>query len=181
VQGLRAARRHHAGRVRRSHPGAPIGLVGEQPGDHEDKHGYQFIGPAGSGLSLCLDDAGIDRESLSATNAVKHLKPENRGKPLHKKKPTTANVEVCHSWIDTELRAVEGRVVVALEATVIRALFGRSMAIARREKTLRVGDRPVIATYDPLAVLRAGEAAAEIRAAFVADLRRAHRLAVADA
>ena len=161
---------------------APIVLVGEQPGDQEDKQGHPFVGPAGGVLWRCLDDAGIDRESVFATNAVKHFKHEDRGKRRLHKKPNTAEVEACHPWIDAELRAVEGRVIVALGATAARSVFGRTMAIAAsRGKALSVGDRLAIVTYHPSAVLRADEAAAEIRAALVADLRLAHRLAVADA
>jgi uracil-DNA glycosylase family protein len=162
--------------------GAPIVLVGEQPGDQEDKQGHPFVGPAGSVLWRCLDDAGIDRRSVFVTNAVKHFKHEDRGKRRLHKKPTTAEVDACHPWIDAELRAVAGRVIAALGATAARSLFGRTMPIAAsRGTTMRVGDRPAIVTYHPSAVLRADEAAAEIRAALVADLRRAHRLAGPDA
>jgi uracil-DNA glycosylase family protein len=162
---------------------APIVLVGEQPGDHDVKQRRPFGGPAGGGLWLCLDVAGIDRRTVFATNAVKNFKPEDRGKRRLHTKPNTAKVEVCHSWIDAELRAVEGRVIVALGATALRPLIGRSMSIAAgRVRTLPVGDRPAIVTYHPPApVLRAGEAAAKIRTGLVADLRLAHRLAVADA
>ena len=160
---------------------APIVLVGEQPGDQEDKQGHPFVGPAGGVLWRCLDDAGIDRQSVFATNAVKHFKHEVRGKRRLHKKPSTGEVDACHPWIDAELRAVEGRVIVALGATAARSLFGRTMPIAAsRGATLWVGDRPALVTYHPSAVLRADDAAAEIRAALVADLRRAHRLAVAD-
>ena len=119
---------------------------------------------------------------MFATNAVKHFKHEDRGKRRLHKKPNAAEVEACHPWIDAELRAVRGRVIVALGATAARSLFGRTMPIAAsRGATLQVGDRPAIVTYHPSAVLRADEAAAEIRAALVEDLRRALRLAEADA
>ena len=161
---------------------APIVLVGEQPGDQEDKQGHPFVGPAGGVLWRCLDDAGIDRDSVFVTNAVKHFKHEDRGKRRLHKKPNTAEVEACHPWIDAELRAVAGRVIVALGATAARSLFGRTMPIAaNRGKTLQVGDRPAIVTYHPSAVLRADDAAAEIRAALVEDLRRANELAGVDA
>ena len=161
---------------------APIVLVGEQPGDQEDKQGHPFVGPAGGVLWRCLDEAGIDRTSVFVTNAVKHFKHEVRGKRRLNKKPTTAEVDACHPWIEAELRAVRGRVIVALGATAARSLFGRAMPIAAsRGQTLRAGDLPAIITYHPSAVLRADDAAAEIRAALVADLRRAHLLAVHDA
>jgi len=161
---------------------APIVLVGEQPGDHEDKQGHPFVGPAGRVLWKCIEEAGIDRDAVFATNAVKHFKYEQRGKRRLHKKPGTAEVEACHPWIDAELRAVGGRVVVALGATAARSLFGRAMPIAAsRGETLTVADRPAIVTYHPSAVLRADEAAAEMRAAIVADLRRAVELAGARA
>ncbi len=161
---------------------APIVLVGEQPGDQEDKQGHPFVGPAGGVLWRCLDDVGIVRDAVFVTNAVKHFKHEDRGKRRLHKKPNTAEVEACHPWIDAELRAVGGRVIVALGATAARSLFGRTMPIAaNRGKTLQVGDRPAIVTYHPSAVLRADDAAAEIRAALIEDLRRANELAGVDA
>ena len=162
--------------------GAPIVLVGEQPGDQEDRQGHPFVGPAGGVLWRCLDEAGIDRATVFVTNAVKHFKHEVRGKRRLHMKPTTAEVEACHPWIEAELRAVRGRVIVALGATAARSLFGRAMPIAAsRGQTLRVGDLPAIITYHPSAVLRADDAAVEIRAALVADLRRAYQLAADDA
>lgn len=161
---------------------APIVLVGEQPGDQEDKQGHPFVGPAGGVLWRCLDEAGIDRTTVFVTNAVKHFKHEVRGTRRLHKKPTTAEVAACHPWIEAELRAVRGRVIVALGATAARSLFGRAMPIAAsRGQTLRAGALPAIITYHPSAVLRADDSAAEIRAALVADLRRAHRLGIHDA
>ena len=149
-------------------------LVGEQPGDQEDKQGHPFVGPAGGVLWRCLDDAGIDRDTVFVTNAVKHFKHEDRGKRRLHKKPSTAEVEACHPWLDAELRVVRARVIVALGATAARSLFGRTMPIAAsRGQTFEVSGRPAIVTYHPSAVLRADEAAAEIRAALVEDLRRA--------
>lgn len=160
---------------------APIVLVGEQPGDQEDKQGHPFVGPAGGVLWRCVDDAGIDRDLVFATNAVKHFKHEDRGKRRLHKKPNAAEVEACHPWIVAELRAVSARVIVALGATAARSLFGRTMPIATsRGQTLRIGDRPAIITYHPSAVLRADDAATEIRAALVQDLRRARELATAE-
>jgi uracil-DNA glycosylase len=162
--------------------GAPIVLVGEQPGDQEDKQGHPFVGPAGRVLWRCLDEAGIDRDTVFVTNAVKHFKHEDRGKRRLHKKPNTAEVEACHPWVDAELRSVGGRVTVALGATAARSLFGRTMPIAAsRGKTFEVAGRPALVTYHPSAVLRADEAAAEIRAALVEDLRRARQLAVTEA
>jgi DNA polymerase len=161
---------------------APLVLVGEHPGDQEDKQGRPFVGPAGGVLWGCLDDVGIDRKLVFATNDVKHFRHEVRGKRRLHNKPSIAEVEACHPWIEAELRAVEGRVIVALGATAARSLFDRTMPItASRGVTLQVGDRPAIVTYHPAAVRRADETAAEIRAALVEDLPRAYRLAGADA
>ena len=122
-------------------------------------------------LWACLDEAGIDRDVVYATNAVKHFKHEPRGKRRLHKKPNAAEVEACHPWIEAELRAVRCRVIVALGATAARSLLGRTVPIAAsRGQTFDVQDVPTIVTYHPSAVLRADEAAAEIRHALVADL-----------
>jgi len=153
---------------------APLILVGEQPGDREDVQGHPFVGPAGHVLWRCLEDAGIDRSRVFATNAVKHFKHEMRGKRRLHKKPNTAEVEACHPWLRAELEAVKGRVVVALGAVAARSLVGKPLPIAKsRGKPFELDDRIVLVTYHPSAVLRADEAAAEIRAALVTDLRAA--------
>jgi uracil-DNA glycosylase family protein len=157
---------------------APIVLVGEQPGDQEDKQGRPFVGPAGRVLWSCVEAAGIDRDLIYATNAVKHFKHEQRGKRRIHKKPNTDEIEACHPWIDAELRALDAAVIVALGATAARSLFGRTMHIAAsREAALTVADVPAVVTYHPSAVLRADEAAEQIRAALIDDLRRARKLA----
>src|SRR5688572_13589322 len=79
---------------------APLILVGEQPGDNEDKKGHPFVGPAGGVLWRCLEEVGVSRDDVYATNAVKHFKNEPRGKRRMHKKPTTAEVEACHPWLD---------------------------------------------------------------------------------
>jgi len=157
---------------------ASIMLVGEQPGDQEDKKGHVFVGPAGRVLWSCVEDAEIDRDLVYATNAVKHFKHELRGKRRIHKKPNTDEIEACHPWIDAELRTIKPAVIVVLGATAARSLFGRTMPIAAsRATTLTVADIPAVVTYHPSAVLRADEAAAEIRAALVDDLRRARAMA----
>src|SRR5262245_51441563 len=82
---------------------ARILLVGEQPGDVEDKKGRPFVGPAGAVLWSCIEDAGVDRSSLFVTNAVKHFKHEMRGKRRLHKKPGTAEIEACHPWLEAEI------------------------------------------------------------------------------
>ena len=101
---------------------APILLVGEQPGDVEDKKGLPFVGPAGAVLWSCLEDAGIDRDAVFATNAVKHFKHELRGKRRLHKKPNVDEIEACHPWLDAEVDAVRPRVIVALGAVAARSL-----------------------------------------------------------
>jgi DNA polymerase len=155
---------------------APLILVGEQPGDVEDKRGIPFVGPAGAMLWQCLEDAGIDRHDVYTTNAVKHFKHETRGKRRLHKKPDTAEVEACHPWIDAELKVLKGRVIVALGAVAARSLLGRSVPIAASRGTrFEVSGRPTLVTYHPSAVLRADDRAVEVRAALVADLQAAQR------
>src|SRR5215217_4855558 len=145
---------------------ARLMLVGEQPGDQEDRQGHPFVGPAGGVLWTCLREAGIERSDVYATNAVKHFKFQPRGKRRIHQKPTTAEVEACHPWLAAELAAVEPAAIVALGATAARAVLGRTVPIAKsRGEPLDANGRPVIVTYHPSAVLRADEAAAEIRAA----------------
>jgi len=157
---------------------AAVLLVGEQPGDVEDRRGEPFVGPAGRVLWRCVEEAGIPKRSLFATNAVKHFKHEVRGKRRIHQRPGTAEVVACHPWLDAEVRAVRPRVIVALGATAARSVLGRSVPVAKsRDRVLDADGVPVIVTYHPAAALRADDAAEEIRAALVADLLRAAELA----
>lgn len=160
---------------------AALMLVGEQPGDVEDKLGEPFVGPAGGVLARCLADAEIDPATVYMTNAVKHFKHETRGKRRLHKKPGAAEVKACHPWIEAELRLVKSPVVVALGAVAARSLLARSMPIAAsRGQVFDLDGRAVIITYHPSAVLRADERAAEVRAALVEDLVLARDRAEAD-
>ena len=151
-------------------------LVGEQPGDQEDRAGRPFVGPAGRVLWECVEEAGLSPDDVYTTNAVKHFKHEARGKRRLHKKPNSAEIEACHPWIEAELRAVRPSVVVVLGATAARSLLGRTTAIAAsRGERFLVHGRPTLVTYHPSAVLRADDRASEIRAALVDDLRLAHR------
>jgi uracil-DNA glycosylase len=153
---------------------ASMVLVGEQPGDREDVEGEPFVGPAGRVLWQCLEAAGIDRADVYVTNAVKHFKHELRGKRRIHQRPTTAEINACHPWLDAELDAVDSSVVVALGATAARALLGKKLGIAaNRGRPLALGDRVVLVTYHPSAVLRGDERADELRAAIVDDLASA--------
>jgi DNA polymerase len=153
---------------------ATIMLVGEQPGAVEDTRGRPFVGPAGAVLWQCVEEAGMDRSSLWATNAVKHFKHEVRGKRRIHQKPGTGEVTACHPWLEAEVRAVRPRVIVALGATAVRSVLGRTLPIAKsRDRVHEAFGAAVVVTYHPSAVLRADERAAEIRAALVGDLARA--------
>jgi DNA polymerase len=154
--------------------GASLLLVGEQPGDQEDRRGHPFVGPAGRVLWECVDEAGLDRDAIFVTNVVKHFKHEDRGKRRLHKRPTTAEVEACSPWLHAELAAVRAPVVVALGATAARGLLGRTVQIASSRATpLAVDNHTVFVTYHPSAILRADEAAADLRKALIEDLRRA--------
>jgi DNA polymerase len=112
---------------------AEIMLVGEQPGDVEDRRGQVFVGPAGHMLDRVLDDAGLDRDRLYLTNAVKHFRwtPAPRGKRRLHQRPAGSHIEACQPWLAAELRAVRPRVVVALGAVAGQALFGSSFSVTR--------------------------------------------------
>jgi uracil-DNA glycosylase family protein len=158
-------------------PHAPILLVGEQPGDQEDRQGHPFVGPAGRVLWTCLEEAGVPRDSVFATNAVKHFKHETRGKRRIHQRPTADEIDACHPWLAAELAVVDASVVVALGATAVRGLLGRPLPIAaNRGKPIGLGERTVLVTYHPSAVLRGEERAAAIRSALVDDLRAAYEL-----
>src|SRR5437660_1757292 len=105
-------------------PGAPLMLVGEQPGDREDIEGSPFVGPAGALLDKGLAEVGIERDDAYITNAVKHFKFEQRGKRRIHKKPAAGEIKACHPWLEAEIEAVRPKLVVALGATAAQALFG---------------------------------------------------------
>jgi DNA polymerase len=155
-------------------------LVGEQPGDEEDRQGLPFVGPAGRLLDQALKDAGIRREDVYVTNAVKHFKWEPRGKRRLHKTPAQAEIAACHDWLEEEIAVVAPRVIVALGATALRALLGRRESIvnARAADLRHPGGAHLIATYHPSAILRAeGDAAQALYDHLCADLRRAKGLA----
>lgn len=153
---------------------ARVVLVGEQPGDQEDKQGHPFVGPAGGVLWRCVEAAGISRSDLFVTNAVKHFKHELRGKRRLHKRPTSEEIDACHPWLEAELRAVKATTIVALGATAARSVLGRTTPIASsRGRPIRRGDWDVFVTYHPSAALRDREAARRIRDALTEDLRAA--------
>jgi uracil-DNA glycosylase family protein len=108
---------------------ASLMLVGEQPGDQEDKQGKPFVGPAGAILSQALEAAGIDPADTYVTNAVKHFKWEPRGKRRIHKKPDMVEVYACHPWLEAEIAVVRPRAIVCLGATATRAVLGPSIKV----------------------------------------------------
>ncbi len=135
---------------------AELMLVGEQPGDREDRAGEPFVGPAGKLLHRALDAAEIDVESTYLTNAVKHFKWRPRGKRRLHQTPRAGEVEACKPWLEAEVEAVEPRAIVALGATASRALFGPKVRVTRdRGRLLESPLAPVAAvTVHPSALLR---------------------------
>jgi DNA polymerase len=154
---------------------ARIMLVGEQPGDVEDRAGEPFVGPAGQLLREALDEAGVDLADVYLTNAVKHFKFEPRGKRRIHKRPNEAESLACRVWLDAEIALVKPRAIVALGATAANAVIGPSARVMRdRTKTFPSPLAPLVTlTVHPSSILRApdAEARAKARAAFVADLR----------
>ena len=136
---------------------ARVMLVGEQPGDREDLEGHPFVGPAGRVLDDALDAAGIDRDAVYVTNAVKHFKWKARGKRRIHDKPNAAEVAACRPWLDAELAAVAPEVLVPLGATAAQALLGRSFKVTQqRGRPLEDTGlaRWVVATVHPSSILR---------------------------
>src|SRR6185295_13681984 len=105
-------------------PRAEVMLVGEQPGDEEDRKGQPFVDPAGRLLDRALEAAGIDRGKIYVTNAVKHFKWTPRGKRRLHKTPAQREIEACEQWLQGEIQALQPRVIVCLGATAAHALLG---------------------------------------------------------
>jgi uracil-DNA glycosylase len=159
---------------------AELLFVGEQPGDAEDKEGRPFVGPAGRVFDEALAEAGIEREKVYVTNAVKHFKWKARGKRRIHQKPNAAEIAACRPWLDAELEVVSPSVLVALGATAAQALLGRGFRVTQQRGVPVESDLApnVVATVHPSSILRAPDEAArtEAYAAFVVDLKAAARL-----
>jgi uracil-DNA glycosylase len=160
-------------------PHARVMLVGEQPGDEEDKKGLPFVGPAGRLLDRALEAAGVGREHLYVTNAVKHFKWQLRGKRRLHKTPAQREVDACRQWLEREIEAVKPQVIVALGATAARAVIGKDFKVSLMRG--QFVDSPlapyVFATLHPSALLRLKDDA-EKEAAFehlVTDLKLIHK------
>lgn len=146
---------------------AALMLVGEQPGDQEDRAGRPFVGPAGQILDKALTDAGVDRARVFVTNAVKHFKNEPRGKRRLHRRPNTHEIDRCRWWLDHEIAIVRPKVIVALGATAARSVLGRPVSVGRERDAIHIlpdGTKLMI-TLHPSYVLRLRDAPAR-RAAY---------------
>ncbi|HJV02074.1 MAG TPA: UdgX family uracil-DNA binding protein [Burkholderiaceae bacterium] len=156
---------------------APLMLVGEQPGDQEDRQGRPFVGPAGQMLDRACAELGWPREALYVTNAVKHFKFELRGKRRMHKTPAQREAAACLHWLESEIAHVKPAAIVALGATAARQLLGHPVAVMsmRGQWLAREDGRRVLVTLHPSALLRVvGEAErAAAYEAWLADLRQA--------
>jgi DNA polymerase len=159
---------------------AEVMLVGEQPGDQEDKAGAPFVGPAGQVLDRALEDAGIDRKSTYVTNAVKHFKWKARGTRRIHDKPSWTETTACRPWLEAELSLVKPNALVLMGATAAQSLLGKSFKVTQeRGKPLDSGLADlVVATIHPSAVLRA-ENREEMYRGLVDDLRVVSRTFIA--
>ncbi len=162
---------------------ARIVLIGEQPGDEEDRKGRPFVGPAGRLLDRALSDAGIARQDVYVTNCVKHFKFEERGKRRIHKKPGAVEVEACRPWLETELRLVKPEVVICLGATAAQSILGKDFRLTEQRGQFfpHAAAPNVMATLHPSALLRLRDSDARHAEyeRLVADLRRAAAIAAA--
>jgi len=150
---------------------AHVMVVGEQPGDQEDKAGRPFVGPSGKLLDRAFDSAGIDRDDVYVTNAVKHFKwaRDARTKRRIHKTPNVGEIRACHPWLEQEIALIRPRVIVCLGATAAKALLGRDFSVMKK--------RGVVATVHPSAVLRAPpDQRALAERMFIADIRKVARV-----
>jgi len=164
-------------------PTARVVLVGEQPGDQEDRQGMPFVGPAGRLLDTALDDAGLDPADAYVTNAVKHFRftQAGPGKRRIHQTPDASHIDACAPWLSAELAILDPEIVITLGATAGRALLGASFRVTKQRGILiPLPERPdedatrqagfLVATVHPSAVLRADDRDAAY-AGFVADLK----------
>jgi uracil-DNA glycosylase family protein len=162
-------------------PHARLLVVGEQPGDQEDRQGLPFVGPAGRLLDQAFQAAGIDRREIYLTNAVKHFKwvAGERGKPRIHKKPNAVEIRACRPWLVEEIAAIIPRAIVCLGATAAQSLLGRDFRVTqlRGRAVASPFGPPIVATVHPAAILRAPpeNRESDLRR-FVADLRAARVL-----
>ncbi|NKJ08330.1 UdgX family uracil-DNA binding protein [Rhizobium sp. SG741] len=135
---------------------ARVVLIGEQPGDQEDIAGKPFVGPAGRLLDECLQEAGVDRSLCYVTNAVKHFKFERRGKRRLHAKPNAGEIQRCAWWLSGELELLRPDLIVALGATALYTLMGRSVGLTKERGHVlpAASGTPVLVTIHPSYLLR---------------------------
>jgi uracil-DNA glycosylase len=154
---------------------ATIMFVGEQPGDHEDRKGQPFVGPAGRMFDKALEEVGIDRGDVYVTNAVKHFKFTMRGKKRLHGKPDSRQIQACRPWLESEIQVVKPQMLVALGATASQALFGSAFRVSTHRGVPIESDWApwCMATVHPSSLLRAPDEAARRAAweAFVKDFK----------
>jgi uracil-DNA glycosylase len=138
-------------------PKVAIMMIGEQPGNREDREGRPFVGPAGKLLDKCLKEVEIDRRKVYVTNTVKHFKWEPRGKLRIHKKPSMKEIHACRPWLEAELEAVQPELIVCLGAVAAQSLLGSGFKITQSHGEIQRanGLPPIIATLHPSAILRA--------------------------
>lgn len=139
---------------------AKVMLVGEQPGDIEDREGEPFVGPAGRLLDRALEEAGLPREDTYLANAVKHFRFAQRGKRRIHEKPDLGHLVACKPWLDAELLEVDPQLVVVMGATAARSVLGAGIKVTKRRGEILTrntprGERQFMATVHPSSILRA--------------------------
>jgi len=158
---------------------ARVVMVGEQPGDKEDRAGEPFVGPAGELLRRAMGDAGLDPEQVFLTNAVKHFRFEERGKRRIHKTPSAAEVVACTPWLRAELELVRPEMIVCLGAVAARVVIGKTHRLLQERGKFfpHALAASVTATVHPSSILRAPdpEQREENYAAFVRDLSAVRR------
>lgn len=134
-------------------------LIGEMPGDREDREGRPFVGPAGRLLDAAMSEAGLDRQDVYLTNVVKHFRWEPHGRLRLHKSPTSRQVEACKPWLHAEILVLKPRFLACLGAVAAKALLGSEFRITRQRGELHdVDGTPVVATHHPAAILRTRDA-----------------------
>lgn len=158
---------------------ASVVLIGEQPGDMEDRQGHPFVGPAGRMLDKALAEARIQRDEVYITNAVKHFRWIQRGKRRLHQKPAIRQVTACKPWLQSELEVLHPKVVVCLGATAAQSMLGRVIPIGQQRGKFFDGDHgeAVFITIHPSSIFRHREESEreEEYRHFVADMRRVQR------
>jgi uracil-DNA glycosylase family protein len=150
-------------------------LVGEVPGDREDREGHPFVGPAGRELDRALEAVGIERGEVYVTNAVKHFRFEERGKRRIHQRPDAGQIRACRPWLRAETDVIRPEAIVVLGATAAKSLLGNAFRLmAQRGRPVESDLAPiVVATIHPSAILRArdDDARQAQREMFTEDLR----------